>query len=100
MLFPAVNKVAGVEVRSLPYLHWWTFLGYFQAIDHDDLFSHVLSIRQKRAKGKKLEKWEQEFYKNNRNLCSLKDPAQVDSAKVVKNTAQSIFDSLIAEGGD
>ena len=32
----------------------------------------VLGIRQKRAKGKKLEKWEQEFYRNNKALCDLK----------------------------
>ena len=27
-----VNKVAGMEIRSLAYLHWWTFLSYFQAL--------------------------------------------------------------------
>ena len=35
-------------------------------------FSTVLGIRQKRAKGKKLEKWEQEFYRNNKRQCDLK----------------------------
>ena len=37
----------------------------------ESLFSSVLNIRQKRAKGKKLEKYEQEFYKDNRNLIDL-----------------------------
>ena len=27
-----VNRAAGQEVRSLPYLHWWTFLSFFHAI--------------------------------------------------------------------
>ncbi|WP_278320796.1 hypothetical protein [Lacrimispora sphenoides] len=31
-------------------------------------FSMVLGIRQKIAKGKKLEKWEEEFYRNNKAL--------------------------------
>lgn len=72
VLFPAINKVAGFETREAPYIHWWTFQGYFQGIDKDDTFGYVLMIRQKRAKHKKLEKWEQEFYNANRNLCDIK----------------------------
>lgn len=53
-------------------------MGYFQSVDKEDLLSMVLSIRQKKAKGKKLEKWEKEFYTNNKNLCSYK---QVKSIK-------------------
>lgn len=71
ILFPAINKAAGVETRAAPYIHWWTFSGYFMEIG-EGTFSTVLSIRQKKAKGKKLEKWEQEFYRNNRKLCDLK----------------------------
>jgi len=37
----------------------------------DGLFSQVLSIRQKLSKGKRLEKWEQEFLQNNKKLCEL-----------------------------
>ncbi len=70
LVFPAINKVAGREVRAVEYMHWWTFMGYFMEID-DGTFSMVLGIRQKRAKGKKLEKWEQEFYRNNRKICDL-----------------------------
>ena len=25
-----VNKVAGCEIRALPYLHWWTFIAWFE----------------------------------------------------------------------
>lgn len=71
IVFPAVNKVAGQEVRAVKYMHWWTFMGYFMEIE-DGTFSTVLAIRQKKAKGKKLEKWEQEFYRNNRKLCDIK----------------------------
>lgn len=71
LLFPAVNRVAGCEVRSLDYLHWWTFTGYFMEI-RDSIFSSVLSLRQKRNKGKKLEKQEQEFWKENKKICELK----------------------------
>lgn len=71
ILFSAINKVAGMETRAVPYIHWWTFSGYFMEIE-SGTFSMVLGIRQKRAKGKKLEKWEQEFYRNNKALCDLK----------------------------
>lgn len=70
IIFPAVNKVAGTETRLTEYLHWWTFMGYFMEIG-DGLFSQVLNIRQKKAKGKKLEKWEREFYASNKHMCRL-----------------------------
>lgn len=71
ILFPAINAVAGYETRACQYVHWWTFLGYFMEI-REGVFSQVLSIRQKKSKGKKLEKWEQEFWKSNKDLCTLK----------------------------
>ena len=71
IIFPAVNKIAGGETRSQPYIHWWTFMGYFMEIE-EGTFSTVLAIRQKRAKGRKLEKWEQDFFRNNKGLCELK----------------------------
>ena len=50
-----VNKVAGTEIRALPYLHWWTFLSYFHAIGEGQ-FSTMVAIRNKLRKGKPLEK--------------------------------------------
>lgn len=66
-----VNKVAGIEIRSVPYLHWWTFLSYFRAIGEGQL-STIVSIRNKLCRGKKLEKWEQEFYRENKSRVDLK----------------------------
>lgn len=60
----AVNKVANLEVRSLPYLHWWTFMGYFMGIG-EGVFSTIVNIRSKIKEGKKLEKYEQEFRRDN-----------------------------------
>lgn len=66
-----VNKVAGQEVRDLPYLHWWTFLSYFHAIGEGQ-FSTMISIRDKLRKGKQLEKWEKEYYRENKERVDLK----------------------------
>lgn len=71
LIIPAVNRVLGQEVRAVPYLHWWTFLGAYMEIG-ESLFSSVVGIRQKKAKGKKLEKHEQEFYKTNRAMVDMK----------------------------
>lgn len=71
LLFPAINKVAGREVRTVDYMHWWTFMGYYMEIS-DGIFSTILSIRQKRAKGKKLENWERDFWQQNKDICVLR----------------------------
>jgi hypothetical protein len=71
LIFSAVNKVAGCETRSKDYMHWWTFLGYFNEIG-ESLLSSVINIRSKRNRGKKLEKYEQEFYRDNKSLIDLK----------------------------
>lgn len=70
ILFPAINNVARCEVRSLEYLHWWTFIGYFMEIK-EGVFATVTNLRRKIAERKPLEKYEKEFYKKNRKLCDL-----------------------------
>lgn len=70
ILIPAINKVLNTEVRAVQYMHWWTFLGAYMEIG-ESLFSNIINIRQKKAKGKKLEKYEQEFYKENKTLIDL-----------------------------
>lgn len=73
IIFAAVNKVAGTETRALPYLHWWTFLGYFSEVG-EGTFSFIVGIRNKLNKGKKLEKHEKEFLSHNRELIKLEKP--------------------------
>lgn len=73
MIFSAVNKVAGRETRELEYLHWWTFLGYFNEVG-EGTFSFIVGIRHKLNKGKKLEKHEKEFLSLNKELVLMKKP--------------------------
>ncbi len=77
ILFPAINTIAGHEVRALDYLHWWTFMGYFMEI-REGTYAQVLNLRQKRAKGKKLEKWEQEFWRTNKDICRIRKKLSED----------------------
>ena len=64
LIIAGINSVAKTEVRALEYLHWWTFLSYYMSIGESAL-STVVSIRNKIAKGKKLEKYEKEFRREN-----------------------------------
>lgn len=71
LIIADVNKVAACEVRSLPFCHWWTFIAWFNSIGEGQL-STVVSIREKLRRGKKLEKWEQEYYAENKSKIDLK----------------------------
>ena len=64
LICAAVNKVANTEIRSVPYMHWWTFMGYYMSIG-ECLYSTIISIRDKIVSGKKLEKHEKEFKQKN-----------------------------------
>lgn len=68
-----VNRVAGREIRSLPFVHWWTFLGWFSAVGEGRL-SAVVSIRKKLSEGKALEPWEKEWCRKNPQRARLKGP--------------------------
>ena len=67
MIISAINKVAGKEIRKEKYLHWWTFMSYYMAIGECAL-STVVNIRRKIIKGKKLEKFEQDYVNENPEL--------------------------------
>ena len=70
IIIPEINKAAGREIRLDPNVHWWTFFGWFMGIG-DGLLASVLHIRSKKGKGKKLEKWELEFYNANKALVDF-----------------------------
>ena len=66
-----VSRVIGKDVRGIKYLHWWTFLNAFFEIG-ECTFSQIVSIRDKKHKGKQLEKWEKEWYREHRELVDFK----------------------------
>ncbi|MCD8383284.1 MAG: bacteriophage Gp15 family protein [Clostridiales bacterium] len=72
LIVTGVNHVLNTEIRMTNRLHWWTFLGAYLEISNDSLYSQVVCIRDKKSRGKKLEKLEQQFYRENRALIDLK----------------------------
>ena len=66
-----INRVTGQEVRAVEYMHWWTFLAAYQEIG-ECTFAQIVRIRDRLARGRPLEKADQEGYRNNRQLGDFK----------------------------
>lgn len=70
VIIAPINKIAGQDIRRNDDLHWWTFLSYFMEIG-ECTFNTYVGIREKKRKGKKLEKHEEEIYKQNKSAIDL-----------------------------
>lgn len=93
LIISEINKSSQVQdVRLVEYMHWWTFLGYYMGIG-ESLFSQVVSIRTKKQQGKRLEKWESEFYRRNRDLIDFK-PVISEEEKEIRKAEQRAVDAL------
>lgn len=86
LIVAPINRILGKEVRSVEYLHWWTFLAAYMEIN-DCTFTTVISIRQKQAKHKKLEKWEQDYVREHPELVKLRP--------LVSESEQAYLDSFL-----
>ena len=73
-----INKAAGCDVRTLPYLHWWSFLALFDAIGEGS-FATVVAIRDKLRRGRRLENWELDFYRTHRAVVELRAPETAEA---------------------
>lgn len=81
VLMPAISKTVGVpDIRSLPYMHWWTFLGAFGELG-DGLFTMILNIRRKLADGEKLDEWEQKWAHKNSDLIVIQSKEEEEAIK-------------------
>lgn len=89
MIVSAINKVAGCEIRAFQYLHWWTFLGYYMEIG-EGIFSQVINIRTKRAKGQKLEKWERDFERENKEIVRLKKAVSEEEQALINEEKAAV----------
>lgn len=68
---PPISRTLGYDIRTPnKYTHWWTFLGGYMEIG-ECTFSNIIAIRSKKSRGKKLEKWEEDFYRENKKMIDL-----------------------------
>lgn len=78
-----INRVTGREIRAVEYMHYWTFLAAYYEIG-DCTFAQIVRIRNLKAKGKKLDKQDQEWYRQNRHLVDFKTPYTGTEQDVLK----------------
>ena len=64
-----LGKEETAEEEAKPKLMDWEY--DFQQIARECTCANIISIRNKKIKGKKLEKYEQEFYRENKKLVDL-----------------------------
>ena len=77
LIISDINRVAAREIRLESYIHWWTFLSWFHSIGEGQL-SAVVGIRDKLRRGRKLEGWEKDFYRENKARVDLKKPISAE----------------------
>lgn len=85
LIVGALSETAGFPIMEREYLHWWSFVAYFNQIGEGG-FATVVSIRSKMMKNKRLEKWEDDFVKN--NSCYFK------RAKLLTENESKALDKL------
>lgn len=86
LIVSAVNRVLGYDCRGQEFLHWWTFLSAFMEIGECTLTT-FMGIRDKLNKNKRLEKYEERIYRENRDKIILK--------KKYDKTTQAIIDEIM-----
>lgn len=77
-----INRVTGKEIRSVEYMHWWTFISAYREIG-DCMFAQIVRIRDKLARGKALDKSDKEFYRQNRTIVDLKNQYSAEDEAVL-----------------
>jgi len=68
-----ISKIVGQDIRGMDTLHWWTFLAAYMGIG-DCLFAQIVRIRDMKARGKKLDKADRDFYRRNKEIIDIKKP--------------------------
>lgn len=76
LIFSGIAATIGRDIRMDTYCHYWSFISYFMGMG-ECTFTAVKSIRHKLAKHEKLEKWEQDFYRDNREVVDIKREAEM-----------------------
>lgn len=78
-----VNHVLGCECRTEKYIHWWTFLSAYMEMK-ECVMTEIINIRSKILRGKKLEKHEREWLRQNRDLVTLPTKYTAEDEEMLK----------------
>lgn len=96
LIVSAINPMLGQgqDIRFIKYMHWWTFISYYMGIGESAL-STVVGIRSKIIKGKKLEKYEQEFRRDNPEYFNWQQLEKTQDEKDFENYIKDIWGNTL-----
>jgi Bacteriophage Gp15 protein. len=69
-IYSAIKQSHGVDLESVPYLHWWKFCYMFLDLNKDSFFTQIIDLRRKYLQGK-LNKEERELYTSLRDILEM-----------------------------
>lgn len=92
LIIRPINKVVGHDIR-LDNIHWWSFMSYFMEIG-ESTFATYVSIRDKKNRGKKLDKQEEEIFKNNKDEILLGKKFDAGTTEIQNAIQDEIRDLL------
>lgn len=82
---PPISRVLGYDVRTPnKYTHWYSFLGGYMEIG-ECTFSTIVSIRTKRIKGQKLDKWEIDYLREHRKIVELPQKITAEEQEILNS---------------
>lgn len=70
LIIAPVNRIMGHDIRGDEYVHWWSFLAAYGEIG-ECTWAQVVHIRDAKARGRPLDKTDQEWYRKNKKLVDL-----------------------------
>lgn len=89
LIIAAINKEAGMDIRTDPNIHWWTVYNWFRN-SSGGLWSNVLHMRIKMQKGEELSKEERRFLNENRDMVELKNK-DTDATRRAKDEIKQLL---------
>lgn len=69
-IYSAMNQTHNIDLESIEHLHWWKFVFLFMDLDKDCTFNYLVSLRNKKNKGK-LDKEERKIWISMRRIIDL-----------------------------
>ncbi len=69
-IYSAIKQTHQIDLEEVDFLHWWKFVYLFSDVNADCAFSNMVSLRDKRNRGK-LTKEEREIFNRSRELLDL-----------------------------
>ena len=77
-----ISAVVGKDIRSVE-MHWWSFLSAYMAIG-DCMFAQIVRIRDLKARGKRLDKLDKDFYRRNKDIIDIQKPLTEAEEEILK----------------